>query len=151
MIARWPACHVRARWCRCLEECCPGGLADRIGELSLPFVGRVLVDQRGADAAVAHAVHQLAQARARVGVEGVPGMTQVVEVDAGQASPGDGGQPGAAVEVAMPQRRAHRAGEDERLVVVGVEALEMVGQLSLDDVGEWHGAPSCSGLRRPER
>jgi hypothetical protein len=44
-------------------------------ELSLPFVGRVLVDQRGAGAAVAHAVHQLAQARARVGVEGVPGMT----------------------------------------------------------------------------
>jgi hypothetical protein len=31
----------------------------------------------------------------------------------------------------MPQRRAHRAGEQERLVVVGVQGLEMVGQLSL--------------------
>jgi hypothetical protein len=53
----------------------------------------VLVDQRGAGAAVAHAVHQLAQARARIGGEGVPGMTQVVEADTGQASLGDGGQP----------------------------------------------------------
>jgi hypothetical protein len=51
-------------------------------------------------------------------------MTQVVEVNAGQASPGNGGQPRAAVEVAMPQRRAHRAGEHERLIVVGVEALK---------------------------
>jgi hypothetical protein len=74
---------------------------------------------------VAHTVHQLAQARARIGGEGVPGMTQVVEVDAGQAGLGDGGKPRAAVKVAMPQRRAHRAGEHEHLVVVRVEALEM--------------------------
>jgi hypothetical protein len=26
----------------------------------------------------------------------------------------------------------------------------VVGQVSLDDVGEWHGAPSCPGLGRPE-
>src|SRR6185437_10914576 len=92
-----------------------------------------------------HTVHQLAQARARIGGEGIPGMTQVVEVDAGQADLRDGGQPRAAVEAAMPQRRAHRAGEYERLVVVGVESLEMVGQLSIDDVGEWHGAPPRPG------
>jgi hypothetical protein len=50
-------------------------------------------------------------------------MTQVVEVDAGQAGLGDGGQPRAAVEVAVPQRRTHRAGEHKRLVVVRVESL----------------------------
>ncbi len=26
----------------------------------------------------------------------------------------------------------------------------MLGQLRLDQVGEWHGAPSCPGLGRPE-
>ena len=86
MFGRWPrvprACQILSPF----AKCCPGGLADRIGELPLPFVGRVPVDQRGPDAAVANAVHQLAQARARVGGQGVPGMTQVVEVDAGQAS-----------------------------------------------------------------
>src|SRR5690349_21689175 len=85
------------------------------------------------------------------GSEGVSGMTQVMEVDGRQAGPGDGGQPGAAAEVAMPQRRAHRAGEHERLVVAGVQALEMLGQLSPNDVREWYGAPCCPGLGRPER
>jgi hypothetical protein len=45
----------------------------------------VLVDQRRTGAGMAHTVHQLAQARARIGGESVPGMAQVVEVDAGQA------------------------------------------------------------------
>jgi hypothetical protein len=40
----------------------------------------------------------------RIGGEGVPGMTQIVEVDDRQADLGNGGQPRAAVEVAMPQR-----------------------------------------------
>jgi hypothetical protein len=48
----------------------------------------VLVNQRGARAAVAHAFHQFAEARALVGGEGVPGMAQVVEMDAGQADRG---------------------------------------------------------------
>jgi hypothetical protein len=34
-----PACHVRARCCLRLKERRPGSLADRIGELPLPFVG----------------------------------------------------------------------------------------------------------------
>ena len=52
----------------------------------------MLIDQRGAGAAVTHTVHQLAQARAHIGGEDIPGMTQVVEVDAGQADLRDGGQ-----------------------------------------------------------
>jgi len=69
-------------------------------------------------------------------------MSQIVEVDAGQADLGNCGHPRAAVEVAVPQRRADRAGKYERLIVGQVEALKMRGQLSLDQVREWYGAPS---------
>jgi hypothetical protein len=55
-----------------------------------------------------HAVHQLSQARARISGQGVSGMAQVVEMNTGQASFGDGGQSRAAVEVAMSQRCARR-------------------------------------------
>ena len=64
-----------------------GAFAYLIGKRALPLVEGVLVDQRGARAAVAHAFHQFAEARALVG-EGVPGMAQVVEMDAGQADRG---------------------------------------------------------------
>lgn len=56
-------------------------------------------------------------------------MTQVMEAITGQASLGNRGQPSPAVEVAMPWWGAHWAGEHERLVIVGVEAVEMIGQL----------------------
>jgi len=91
---------------------------------------------------MAHSVHQFTEARALIGGEGVPGMSQIVEVDAWQADLGDRGHPSATVEIAVPKRRSHRAGEYERLSVGQVEALKMRGQLSLDQVGEWHGAPS---------
>ena len=63
----------------------------------------------------------------------------------------DGGQPDTAVEVAVPHRRTHRAGEHEGLVISRHEAFEMLAQVSPDDVGEWHGAPACHGLGRTER
>ena len=43
-------------------ELFPGQLTEGIGDLSLPFVGGVLVDQGSTGAAVSHAGHQLSQA-----------------------------------------------------------------------------------------
>ena len=67
-------------------ELFPGQLPEGIGDLPLPFVGGVLVDQGSTGAAVSHAGHQLSQARTGTGREVVSGMPQIVEVDAGQAS-----------------------------------------------------------------
>jgi hypothetical protein len=49
------------------------------------------------------------------------------------------GYPHAAVEVTVPQRRAHRAGEHERLIVGRVETLKMRDQLSLDQIRSENG------------
>ena len=85
------------------------GFADRIGQCPLSFAGSMQVDERSAGAAVSHAVHQLAKVRACVRGKGVPGMPQVVEMDAGQSRLGDGGEPGSAVEVAVPHGRTGQA------------------------------------------
>jgi hypothetical protein len=103
----------------------PGALANRIGKLALSFVGGVLVDQRSAGADMTHSVYQFTEARALIGGQGVPVMSQIVEVDAGHADLGDCGHPCAAVEIAVPKRRAHRAGEYERLIVGRVMSAGM--------------------------
>ncbi len=51
------------------------------------------VDQRGTAAGVAHALHQLAQVRIGVSDQKIPGVTQVMEVDAEQAGSGERGRP----------------------------------------------------------
>jgi hypothetical protein len=58
---------LRARCYPGLAERGAGAFADRIGKLALSLVGGMLVDQRGAGAAVAHPVYQLAKARALIG------------------------------------------------------------------------------------
>ena len=77
-------CFVGLRCLASLEFV--GGRAGsrRVGDGLLAGVAAVEVDQGGAFAVVAHAVHQLAEAGARVGRQGVSGVPQVVEVDAGQ-------------------------------------------------------------------
>ena len=88
------ACHVRARLAIVvprfadLAQLRPGYLPDRIGQLALPFVRGVQVDQRGPLAVMAHPDHQFPGVRARVGGELVAGMTRVVNVDARQAGSG---------------------------------------------------------------
>jgi hypothetical protein len=62
-----------------------GSFADRIGKLALSLVGGVQVDQRGEGTAMAHPVYQLTKTRALIGGKGLPGMSQVVKVNPGQA------------------------------------------------------------------
>src|ERR1017187_1155023 len=62
------------------------------------------VDQRGAAGGVAHPFQQLAGVPPGVGDKEVPGMAQVMEVDAGQASSGERRQPDPAAEITVPQR-----------------------------------------------
>ena len=102
-------------------------------------------------AAMTHAVHQFAQVRTLVSGQGVSGMPQVMKMNTRTADLSDGGQPDTTVEVAVPHRRTHRAGEHEGLVISRHEAFEMLAQVSPDDVGEGHGAPACHGLGRTER
>ena len=98
------------------------GPAHRIGELTLPLIGGMQVDQRSPGAAMTHAFHQLAQARARVRGQRVPRVAQVMEMHAVQPGGLDGFQPGPAVEVAVPQRGPCRAGEHEPVIAVLGEA-----------------------------
>jgi hypothetical protein len=52
-------------------------------------IGGVLVDHRGAWAAVAHPGHQISQDAARRSREGISGMPQVVKVQIGDTDRGD--------------------------------------------------------------
>src|SRR5512132_1269520 len=56
-------------------------LLERVGDLAVPLTRRVLVDQGGAQAAVAHSVHQLASAGAARRRQIVAGMAEIMEVE----------------------------------------------------------------------
>ena len=88
-----------------------GTFADRIGKLALSLVGGVQVDQRGAGAAMAHPVHQLAETRSLISGKGVPGMPQVVEVNPGQTDPP---APAQVPAVRNQRPRPHRNPPDPR-------------------------------------
>jgi hypothetical protein len=79
----------------------PGELAQRVGDGLLSYVTAVQVDQGGALAVVAHAVHQLAERRPSGGGQGVSGVPQVMKVQAGDSGRLERGEPAAAPEVAV--------------------------------------------------
>ena len=62
---------------------------------------------------MAHAVHQLSEVRARLGRELVAGVPQVMKMNTGQADRGSSRHPGATVEIAVTERGALGASEDE--------------------------------------
>jgi hypothetical protein len=64
---------------------------------------------------MAQAVHQFTQVGPGVRDEQVPGVTQVMEVNAGQAGLRPGRAPYPFADVAVPQQRAGRAGEYQSL------------------------------------
>jgi hypothetical protein len=77
--------------------------------------GLVLIDDRGALAVVAHPRHQILQARAAGCREVIPGMPEIMKVQARCAYRMDGVRPGGhLVEVATAQRAALDTREDER-------------------------------------
>ena len=65
-----------------LGEFDPGSLAHRVGQGPLACRRRVQVDQRGPLAVVPHPDHEFFEVRARVGGELVPGVLQVMKVNA---------------------------------------------------------------------
>jgi hypothetical protein len=79
---------------------------------ALAVRSRVQVDQRGAAAGVAHAVHQLAEAGTRLGDQVVAGVPEIVEVDCLEIGRGDRGNPDPVAERAVPEQLALRA-EDQ--------------------------------------
>jgi hypothetical protein len=95
-----------------------GGLdvgVDRARDGQVSPTGLVLIDDRGALAVVAHPGHQILQARAAGGREVVPGVPEIMKVQARCASRMDGVGPGRhLVEVAAPQRSTLDPREDER-------------------------------------
>jgi hypothetical protein len=97
----------------------------------------VQVDQGRTRAVVAHPFHEFPGVRALVGDELIASVPQVVEVDAGQAGRGEGGQPDTATEVGVCQGRAGRAGEDEWCALG--ECPKVVAQVGCDQVSEGDG------------
>lgn len=74
----------------------------------------VLVDVCGACRAVAHPVHEFAEARASLGGQGIAGMPQVMKVDADEPGRLERRAP-CAREVAPAKLGTFRAGEDQAL------------------------------------
>ena len=79
---------------RGLGEFSPSGIAYGVRQGPLSRRRRVQVDERGAFGVVPHPHHEFPEVRARVGGELVPGVPQVVKVNALQADSGQGGKPG---------------------------------------------------------
>ena len=63
----------------------PGKLAQGIGDLALPLIGRVQVDHGRPGGAVTHPLHQLAQVRSRGSRQDIPSIAEIVKVKVGQA------------------------------------------------------------------
>src|ERR1700729_1373439 len=73
-------------------------------------------------------------------------------MDAGKAGGGDGGYPGRAPEVAVPEQLPARRGEQQRVGGRAGVVVEMLLNLSDDAAGQDDAAPSGRGLgRREER
>ena len=89
---------------------------DRAGDGQVSPTSLMLIDDRGALAVVAHPGHQILQARAARCREVVPGMPEIMKVQARCAYRMHGVRPGRhLVEVAAPQRSTLDPREDERL------------------------------------
>lgn len=155
-LGRPPAasCHFRARCglarlgCFGLAQGCASRLVDRIGEGPLTLAGRVEVDQRGPGDAVAHPLHQLAEVGASIGRERISGMPQVVKVNGWQASRLERGEPKAAPEVAVPQRRAGGGREDGRAGILLAELGQVPADSRHDEVRDRHRADTDSFRER---
>jgi hypothetical protein len=74
-----------------------------------------------------------------------------MEVHAGQVRLPDSGQPDAAGEVAVPQWRALRAGEDRTVIAVLGVLVQMVGQISAFDDRIVHGTELAEPESPPAR
>lgn len=118
---------------------------DRLGDLVITGAVGVLVDQRGPDGGVAHAVHQFPRARAGRGGDVVAGVAQVVEVERrGEARVHDHGWPAdSPPPVARGQSAAPVTGEDRRLRVLSGE----LGQVT-DDASGGASGPGMGGAAR---
>ena len=80
----------------------------------------------------------------------VPGVAEIVEVDAIQSGGGERRCPGSAAEVAVPEQMAARRGEDERVGVRSRVGVEVVLYISYDGARQDDAALACGGLRRCE-
>jgi len=105
-----------------------------------------LVDQRGAEAGVAHPGHQFLGAGPRAAPQSLAGVAQVVEPEPGQTGPVAGQEPDAS-----PGRAADRlvltVGENGRRDRGGVE-LEVLPQTGEQVRGNVHGPDPGGGLGR---
>jgi hypothetical protein len=111
-------CQIRARFAAAppAPELRQGGIAECFRELALALVAVVEVDERGPGAAVAHPRHKLPEGRARCGGQEVPAVAKIMEMHPGQAGLAQRRHPHPAVEIAVMQRRASRAGEEQPFV-----------------------------------
>ena len=81
-------------------------LAEALGDLALPRVAAVKVDESGACAAVAHPVHQLAERCPGARRQSISGVPEIVKVNAGQIRGRERREPLTPPKVVVPQRCA---------------------------------------------
>jgi hypothetical protein len=110
----------------------------------------VEIDQCGATAGMAHAVHQLAEAGARFGDEVVASVPEIVEVDTCHLGRGDRGDPDPVAEDGVAEQLSFRTGEQQAVL----PGQSMFGEVVLDDgnhrCGDDDDAPTGRGFRRCE-
>jgi len=86
----------------CRHACRRARARRACGNLPLPLVSRVQVDQRCPGAAVANASHQFPQVNARAGCHRLPGVPKVVEVHQWEPDGVEGREPSSLPEVRPP-------------------------------------------------
>jgi hypothetical protein len=118
----------------------PGGYS--VGQRLLTLAGGMQVDQRGVAGGVAHAFHQLTKIRPGLGDQTVARMAQVMKMDIYPRC-GHGREPDPAAEVAMPQRLACRAREQQRVRIT----LWQMNRVPVGQAGSLRWTQSLDGLR----
>ena len=78
---------------------------------------------------MAHAFYQLTQVRSSIRAEGVARMAKVMKVDSCQPGCRDGWEPDAPAEVAVMQRLATRAGEDQIAIAGRGELIQVTNDV----------------------
>jgi hypothetical protein len=99
---------------------------------------------------VPHAGHELFGAGPRGRSKGVPGMAQIMKMQAGDPHCGAGRLPETAVEVRPALRGAVRRREHQVLRVDVGESVEVRAKDGQDVWRDGDGAPACCGLRGSE-
>jgi hypothetical protein len=117
-----------------------------VGDLVIRTGCRVLVDQRGACAVVSHPRLEIGQAGACLRGKGISRMTEIMKVQAGDASAGNSRRPADITAEVAVQHPAECSGEDQRRMVLIDVGVQVPGEGLSDRGRDGNGQEASAGL-----